>query len=49
MKKTIDSELGKLVFWGSECLDCCNATPGSMVCDDCKSGRTTTALWMEAK
>lgn len=48
-KRVIDSELGKLEFWGSECLDCNNATPGTLVCDDCKSNDHTTPLWMEKR
>lgn len=45
-KRVIDSELGKLEFWGSECVACNNATPGSMRCDECGLSRHTTALWM---
>ncbi len=46
--KRIDSELGKLRFWGSEC-ECGNATYGSMRCDSCHETATTTPLWMEDK
>lgn len=46
--RTIDSELGPLVFWGSECL-CGNATYGSMRCDSCQETTGTTALWMEPR
>lgn len=46
--RTIDSELGRLVFWGSECL-CGNATYGSMRCDSCQESTGTTALWMEPR
>ena len=48
-KRAIDSELGRLAFWGSECTDCGNATPGTMRCDQCQNALFTAALWMEAK
>lgn len=44
--RTIDSELGTLRFWGSEC-ECGNATYGSMRCDTCHEPNRTTALWIE--
>lgn len=46
--RTIASELGELVFWGSECL-CGNATYGTMRCDTCGEATGTTALWMEPR
>lgn len=33
-----------LRWWGSECHDCGNATPASMVCDVCSSDEHTEAL-----
>lgn len=45
----IDSELGRLTFWGSECRKCGNATHGSMRCDDCGLSVDTVALWMTPK
>lgn len=47
--RLIDSELGRLRFWGSECTECGNATPGKMRCDDCGSDAHTVALWMEQR
>ncbi len=45
--RTIGSDVGTLVFWGSDCLDCGNSTPASMRCDLCKETSHTVALWME--
>lgn len=45
----IDSELGRLTFWGSECRTCGNSTAGSMRCDDCDLSVDTVALWMAPK
>lgn len=34
-------------FWGSECTDCGNTTPGSMCCDECMTNNYTKALWIQ--
>lgn len=44
----IDSELGALRWFGSECLMCTNVTPGSRVCDNCKTDAHTEPLWISA-
>ena len=46
--REIDTELGRLKFFGSECLKCSNTTPYSMVCDECGSRDKTTPLWIDA-
>ncbi|MEA2702125.1 MAG: hypothetical protein QOD63_70 [Actinomycetota bacterium] len=46
--RTIGSDAGELAWWGSECTDCGNATPGSMRCDQCQTSTHTVALWRPA-
>lgn len=43
-RRTVDTP-NDMVSWGSECVDCHNATPGSMVCDSCQSDRYTIPLY----
>ena len=33
------------VVWGSECVECHNATPDSQTCDSCLSDRFTIPLY----
>jgi dTMP kinase len=41
-----EEELTSATFWGSDCLECGNATPGSMACELCQREDTTVALWV---
>lgn len=43
--RTIQTEAGPAVFWGSDCVRCGNTTDGSMTCDECGSLAFTVALW----
>lgn len=34
-----------MTLWGSECVECENATPGEMTCDNCGSNEHTVPLY----
>lgn len=36
-------------LWGSDCLECGNATPDSMTCDNCGRDTHTVPLWQGLK
>jgi hypothetical protein len=38
-----------LRWWGSDCDECGNTTPGSMTCDECHSNLSTRRLFIERR